>query len=128
MPETQAQDFPARVVEVVDDYRVVINRGAATVRKGQRFLIYAIGKELFDPETNESLGRLEVVRGTGVVTHVQEKICTISSDRKTSPLKRTMRPSVGVYAIFQNRDEVIEEQGSEIPFDDPAIGDHAKPV
>lgn len=128
MPEASIKTFPARVVELVDPFKVVINRGAADVRKGQRFLIYGQGKELFDPETQESLGYLELVRGTGTVTHVQNKMATITSDRRTLPQRRVIKPS-GSYAIIMGRgEETIEDPGKELPFEDPERGDLAKPV
>jgi len=128
MPETSIKTFPARVVEVVDQFKVVINRGVADVRKGQRFLIYGQGKELFDPETQESLGHLELVRGTGTVTHVQDRMATITSDRRTLPRRRVIKSS-GSYAVLMGRgEETIEDPGEELPFEDPARGDLAKPV
>lgn len=111
-----------KVVDVIDPSRVAINRGNLHgVRTGQKFLIYAIGQELTDPDTNESLGRLEIVRGTGVVTHVQERIATITSDRKRQRRVHT-RMSMLHYG---DSDETITE---EVPFDDPERGDHARPI
>lgn len=128
MAEASSKVFPARVVEVVDRFKVVINRGGSDIRKGQRFLIYGLGKELFDPETNESLGHLELVRGTGTVTHVQERVATITSDRRTAPQRRVIRPS-GAYAVLSGRgEETIEEAGADLPFEEPERGDFAKPV
>lgn len=128
MPEASIKTFPARVVELVDPFKVVINRGTADVRKGQRFLIYGQGKELFDPETQESLGYLELVRGTGTVTHVQDKMATITSDRRTLPRRRVIKSS-GSYSIIMGRgEETIEDPGKELPFEDPERGDLAKPV
>lgn len=120
--------FPARVIEVVDRFKIVINRGESSVRKGQRFLIYSQGKELFDPETNESLGHLEIVRGTGVVSHVQERMCTITSDQRRSTTRRTIKRS-DAYSLIQGRgEEIVEEPGPIQPFDEASVGDYAKPV
>jgi hypothetical protein len=128
MSENTTSTFPARVVEVIDPFKVVVNRGSSSVKKGQRLLIYAVGKELFDPDTNESLGRLEVVRGTGVVTHVQERLCTVTSDQRGSTTRRTIKRN-DAFSIIQGRgDEVVEEPGKFQPFEEPAVGDHAKPV
>ena len=128
MSEETVKTFPARVIEVVDGYKVVINRGAENIRKGQRFLVYGQGKELFDPETNESLGRLELVRGTGTVTHVQAKMATITSDRRTSQRRRVIKPSSSYAMVMGRGEETIDEPGEELPFEDPERGDYAKPV
>lgn len=129
MSENQTSSSPARVVAVRDEYHVVLNRGEGQVRRGQRFLIYGIGQEVLDIETGESLGRLEVVRGTGVVTHVQEKICTVRSDRRAPTQRRTMK-NMSPFAVLSGKGEQVveEEPGADLPFDDPANGDYAKPV
>lgn len=77
---TEEKKKPAIVVHVLDDYSVVINKGSEQgVVQGDTYLVYALGPELKDPETKESLGRLEVVRGRAVVQHVQEKVSTLES-------------------------------------------------
>jgi len=43
------------------------------------FLIYAIGEEIKDPETGESLGQLEIVRGRGKAKHVQPSMTTVTA-------------------------------------------------
>lgn len=129
MSENQTSSSPARVVAVPDEYHVVINRGEGQVRRGQRFLVYGIGKEVLDIESGESLGLLEIVRGTGVVTHVQEKICTVRSDRRAPTQRRTMK-NMSPFAVLSGKGEQVieEEPGADLPFEDPVIGDHAKPV
>ena len=48
--------FPARVVEIIDEFRVVINRGEKDgVKRGQRFMIYGLGPDLTDPDTGDDL-------------------------------------------------------------------------
>ena len=70
----------ATVAYAPDEYNVAINRGSVHgVKVGDTYLIYAIGPDIIDPETDESLGPLEVVRGRAVVRHVQEKISTLES-------------------------------------------------
>ena len=110
----------AKVVKVIDDFRVVINKGMNDgVSEGLKFLIYEAGEELFDPDTAESLGRLEVVKGQGKAHHVQEKLSVIRSSEFTSVRTPTL-----LGAAFSN--EVHEEKRK--PFDDPQIGDLARVV
>jgi hypothetical protein len=128
MTEIVDQAFPAKVIDVIDSYRIAINRGLDHgVQKGQRFLIYSLGKELFDPDSKESLGRLEIVCGTGKVSHVQNKIATITSDMRGASRKKIIRPNpYGAYS-YRN-EEVIEETGSMEPFEGPTMGSFAKPI
>ena len=122
----------AKVAAVLDPSTVVLNRGSERgVRLGQRFLIYTVGGEIVDPDTGEPLGHLEVVRGTGRVVHLQERICTVSSDMKR-PAGRTIRKSVSSPLTLWNLGlgGDVEEQlpPENVPFDAVDVGHLAKPV
>lgn len=130
-----------KVAKVIDRYTVVINRGEKHgIKVGQRFLIYSIGDEILDPDTNESLGNLEIVKGTGRVIHSQEKIATIASDMKSSPSRTVRRVKesdpLGIrgasraFRAISGATQEIEEQlpPEKIPFEDPTVGDIAKPI
>lgn len=128
--------FPATVVEVQDPYTVAINRGSSNgIKVGQRFLIYGLSdKEIVDPETQESLGYLEIVRGTGTVVHLQEKLATIETD-KTRKKNRVIahKPRQRYPALFWpdadiEKVETIEGDEIHIAFDDAKIGDKARPI
>src|SRR5215217_3110549 len=85
-PDKQSQErtYPALVSSVfTNERRIVINRGTEDgVHDDQRFLVYELStEEIKDPETGESLGRLEIPKGTGTVLHAQERIATIESDK-----------------------------------------------
>ena len=48
------------------------------VAKDQRFQIYTLSnEEIKDPESGESLGRLEIVKGIGEVVHIQPRMATL---------------------------------------------------
>lgn len=118
------------VVKVINDSKLVINKGSLNeVKPGQRFLIYSVDPEpLIDPVTNESLGYLEIVKGTGKVTHVQPNLATIESDSYSSPSKRITR-NTGMFAHYDTRIvEEIDSDRDQIPFEDPLVGDLAKPI
>jgi len=127
-----------KVAKVVDRFTLVISKGRADgVKEGQRFLVYGYGEDINDPETQASLGRLEIVRGTGRVTHLQPSMATIKSDMTTPP-SRTIRkfrqtPSWTKMlreAIDGNTENIEEEilPGDPAPFEGPVVGDIAKPV
>ena len=123
-----------KVVKIINEYTIVINKGDRDgVKNGQRFLIYDYAEEIIDPDTKDSLGMLEIVRGTGKVTHLQEAIATISSDMKTSPgrsIRRINRTSIGgVWGRMLGPEEVEETlPANVISFEGVKVGDHAKPV
>ena len=115
--------FPATVVYVIDAYSVAINRGSVhNVEMGQRFIIYAVSSdEIIDPETGEGLGYLEIVRGTGRVVHLQERMATIESEEQTQ--NKTLRKS-----NFMFGDTVESVEKRRVPFEAPGKGDKARPI
>ncbi|WP_257446285.1 hypothetical protein [Archangium lipolyticum] len=126
-----ARSFPATVAAVLDEYTVVINRGLIDgVKQGQRFLIYTLASEtLLDPETNEPLGRLEIVKGTGTVIHAQEKMSTIRSEKQGQSERKVVRrnsPWIGMLGSAE--EETIYVPGAPLSFDNPRSGDLAKPI
>jgi len=118
-----------KVVKVIDDYKLAINVGSEDgISAGQKFLIYEMSdEEIIDPDTKESLGFLELVKGTGKVIHVQQKISTIESCIYESIPVKTVRknPMFGAFAEYT---ETTEKNRTPIPFDDAKIGDLAKRV
>jgi hypothetical protein len=131
--------FPATVVAVHDAYTVAINRGRKDgITKGMDFIVYGLSEdEIVDPETQEKLGHLEIVRGTGTVLHVQDRLATIESNQRSSKTqrvtKRTPRSRYGgvLASIYEQPivEEIIEEGGGALlAFDEPEIGDKARPI
>lgn len=68
--------FPAKVL-LKRDKEVTINRGeGGGVAVGDIFNVYALGEELIDPDTKESLGHEEVKVGKVKITQVNPKTST----------------------------------------------------
>lgn len=118
-----------KVVKVIDEYKLVINVGTDDgAQVGQKYLVYSIGEEeIFDPDTNESLGHLELVKGTGKITHVQPKMSTIESCEYTKTPIKTVRknPMLGAWADYT---ETTETSTVVNPFENPEAGDFAKRI
>ncbi len=65
--------FPIKVL-IKGDNEITINRGeGAGVTVGDTFNVFALGKEMIDPDTKESLGRQEVKVGQAKITEVDPK-------------------------------------------------------
>ena len=112
-----------KVVEVLDEFRVVVNRGAADgVRNGDRFLIFELGPEIKDPESGESLGKLEVVRGTARVVHLQEKMATVQSDDFETSVPRTIKRGLTIFPS----EEIVEGRRERVPLRSVTRGDLVK--
>ena len=68
--------FPAKVL-IKRDKEVTINRGeGGGVAVGDLFNVFALGEELIDPDTKESLGREEAKVGKVKITQVNPKTST----------------------------------------------------
>ncbi|MEK6375183.1 MAG: hypothetical protein AABO58_21120 [Acidobacteriota bacterium] len=131
--EAQARPlFPGRVIKVLNDYKVVINRGASDgIKKNMALLIYGLSREeLKDPETGENLGKLEIVRGTGVVAHVQDRMATVESNKKSTPSKTVVRRNMGPFAPLGmgTEQETVTDEPEQLPFDGAAEGDYVRPA
>jgi hypothetical protein len=124
--ENSSEDSGFRVASIRSGTLVVLNKGEKDgVKLNQRFLLFGMGPEIFDPESKKSLGFLEEVRGTGKVIHVQESMSTIESDTKEPGQIFTTRPN-----FFGLSTAVVEERtpSTTVPFRDPKVGDFAKPI
>lgn len=127
-----------KVATVIDDQTLVLNVGENKgVKLGQRFLVYSLGDEIKDPDSEASLGRLEIVKGTGKATHVQQKMCTIKSEMKKESIQRIRRPNVTfsqgygrLLNEFSGLSNEIEEYDppTAVPFENPEVGDLVKMI
>lgn len=111
-----------KVVKILNADTIVINKGAADgVTTGNRFLIYHLGDELFDPDTKDSLGTLEIVCGEGKPTHIQEHITTLTSDRYEIRKTKTV---VKRNSFFSSGDveETYDPETIQLPFENPQVG------
>ena len=98
--------YVAKVLKVVDSHTVVINKGSnADIAVGNEFIIIGLGETIVDPETNEELERLEIVKGKAKAIHVQEKISTLKSSQfgrrpdKKEITKVTTRKAMDIFSI-----------------------------
>ncbi len=129
--DNKDETFPAIVVKIIDAYTVVINRGTLhNIKEGQRFLIFQEDEqETTDPITGESLGHLEIIKGTGKVLHVQEKIATIKSDVKmTTSQRKIVRKRSSIFTLPEQEEELIMPSETLASFENVQIKDKAKPI
>lgn len=126
----QYKDTP-RVAEVLNKFRLVINRGSEDgIEVGTRFLVFGLGQTIVDPDTKEDLGLLEVVRGRARVVHVQERISTLeSSETVTTPgKKRTVRRTSNRFLGNPTEEEIEEGRETRLAPIGAEVGDLVRPV
>ena len=112
-----SEDLINTVGEVGEDiWEIVLNRGKDDGWSvGNLVLVFALGPEISDPESGESLGHFEIVRGRGKVTHIQSRMCTVRSTRTV------MRPANSLLPINAAGEPHMVERNA--PFTKVAIGD-----
>ena len=108
----------AKVISVLDEYKVVINKGSNDgVTSEDVFLVYRLGNELFDPDTKESLGVLEIVCGEGKPEHIQEKITTLKTSKTQIRKAKTIKKTGPYGGLFGNTEETYDPEITDIPFE-----------
>lgn len=71
-----------KIVKVLDDYNYVstINQDSMEdINVGHNYTIVGLADEIIDPDTGESLGQLEIVKGKVRAMHVQAKLLSLTS-------------------------------------------------
>ena len=122
-------NYIAKVVKVIDDFSVVINKGLEDgFAEGQKYILLGIGEEIIDPETKENLGEIELVRGKVIVKHVQPKMTTLVSDEWMIPGgKRTIKRRTPYTNLFGAEEtEIFNEDPVHQPLNSPKVGDVIK--
>lgn len=116
-----------KVANVINEFTAVLNYGSNDgAEKGQQFIIYSIGDEIFDPDTHQSLGYLEIVKGVGEIIYVQPQICTISSAsyKNSLPIITHRQDQFNSF-----KTETVEQvEPKQLPFNDIKISDLAKRI
>lgn len=87
-----------RVVKIIDDMNVVLNCGKnQCISLNDKFQIYSKKTEnIIDPDTNESLGELRMVKATVQVTSIFEKMCVCQNTK-------TFSSAFGLATTFEKR-------------------------
>ncbi|MBE2985571.1 hypothetical protein CCAL12920_00605 [Campylobacter sp. RM12920] len=111
----------AKIIKIIDNTKVTINRGRIdNINQTDIFIVFQKDGEIFDPDTNESLGILEIPKLKMKVFDIQEKMTILESAEKEiiKPItkkiitKKTntdnMRPS-SIYNLIGGTKEHIEE-------------------
>jgi hypothetical protein len=68
------------VLKVLSQYKVLISLGRKDgIFRGMKFFIYEEGEMILDPKTGKPIEKLELVKGTVEVTHMQENMSIAES-------------------------------------------------
>ncbi|MGB3479861.1 MAG: FlgT C-terminal domain-containing protein [bacterium] len=105
-------NIEGKVVKIISDSEIIINLGSKDgVKEGDRFLIYQLGEEIKDPDTDKMLDTLEIVKGRVKIVHVQPNISTCITDEYEHKTKKIIRgnPLAGVLFGYYTEEHELEE-------------------
>ena len=64
-----------KIARIVSDTEVILSVGADDeVKEGMEFVIFQEGDHVYDPDTQEDLGAIEILKGRVKVAHVMPKM------------------------------------------------------
>ena len=87
-----------KVAQVLSTTQLILAAGSEEgVREGMEFVIYALGRQIADPDTGQSLGQLEMVKGRVKAAYVQEKMCQATVIGRT--ITETIEPFAALSAL-----------------------------
>jgi hypothetical protein len=118
-----------RIVKDLDVDRWVLNAGLeAGVEAGDRFVVFELGEEVTDPETGQSLGALELVKGYLRVAHVQARmsVAELESRAKAAAPPAPQILSAQLASTSTAVPGVLP--GGRPSSVDPRVGDHVRRV
>ena len=102
------------VARIISEKEIVLNVGKTDgVKEGMEFVIYSESEKIFDPETGEDLGSLEIIKGRVTVYHVQEKLSRAKTSTYQSGsayasidyFQAAISGSVTRYSLLEVKDE-----------------------
>jgi hypothetical protein len=119
-----------KVAHIKSPTELVINAGSQDgIEEGQRFQVFAMGENISDPDTGESLGTLEIIKGIGRIAHVQERMSILQSDMKKPASKVVRRSSSSFFrAIGEGWTEEKIMPTEQSNFEEPELGDFVRPI
>ncbi len=102
-----------KVAQILSPTQVVLAAGSEHgVREGMEFIIYDLSDMIFDPETNEPLGQLELVKGRVKASHVQARISVATT------LTREISWSAFPFSLMQEPTQIVYER---LPVDQSSV-------
>jgi hypothetical protein len=94
-----AEPIEGKVARILDDQTLILNVGRANgVAQGMVFCVYAAVDDVTDPDSGESLGAWEAVKGYVQATHPQEKL-TVCRAYTPRPRESTRPEDRGTHTL-----------------------------
>jgi len=128
------QKYFAVVAKVIDDYKIVINKGSTSgVKENALYNVIELGDDIIDPDTKEVLEKLEIVKGIVKPIHIQENITTLVSCKyQTAPDRKEIKitsvsPLMKKWGFMSHDDKtetITPGEKKLMKLDDVKVGDY----
>lgn len=109
----------AKIVEVIDEYHVVINAGENDgVDEGDSVFVIGGSKEVKDPETNEVIEKIDVLHKAHLTVIEVHKRVSLCKSIKITKHPYFMIPELKIYETHENKQQLsirIEEATRDWP-------------
>ena len=106
-----------KIARILSPTQVVLAGGTEQgIREGMEFVIYELSEPIFDPDTRESLGQLELHKGRLKVLFAQDKIATA-----TTLKRKVYRQSIADFAALSGLTGGWTEDHEKLPVETSAI-------
>ena len=94
-------DIKGKIAAIINDYEVVLNIGSEHgVTEGMIFVIYELGENIKNPENEEDLGKLEIIKGIIKIKNVQEKMSFAESFETKTKTVQNFAFTINLIAII----------------------------
>lgn len=102
-----------KVIKIISDSEILINAGAnKKLAQGTSLDIFITGEEIFDPDTNESLGTLDTVKATVEVDTVYPQMALCKKiEYSTTNLIESISNSINVKKVKRLKIDPSEISG-----------------
>jgi len=115
--------YPIRIASIDKNGQIIINQGGKRIAKGLVLDVFTEGKEIFDVDTKESLGKTEVLTATIKIDKVTPKISYAKiikgdlSKISVGLICRRKKAEVKTVEGFKSEIEKTSQGGIKLPFD-----------
>lgn len=75
-----------KIVKIIDEYKVVVNAGCDYLEEDDILEVFKIGEKVFDPETKDLLGTLDIVKARLKIHTLYEKMCLCVNEKSKNPI------------------------------------------
>lgn len=123
-----AKNSEAKVISIIDDYTLVLNKGKKdNMMVGDTYYVFYLGTDdIIDEDTKENLGKIEYIIGKGQITHVQDNMSQLKSITKEVVKKKKIIRTTSQISFMDKEEEIIEPEENLVPFKDPSVGYYAR--